>query len=59
MLSEKKKKGCLTVSSAGTLNFPWKVLPWQFISFIAPVLAQTQTQQYNVCMDNEDSIYNS
>lgn len=56
MLSEEKKS--LTVPSAGTLNFPWKVLPWQFISFIAPALAQTQTRQYNVCMDNEDSIYN-
>lgn len=46
------------LSSAGALNFPWNVLPWQFISFIASVLAETQIQQYYVYMDNEDSIYN-
>lgn len=35
--------GKILVSNAGALNFPWNVLPRQVISFIAPVLAETQT----------------
>lgn len=41
----------------GALNLPWNVLPWEFLSFIAPGLAGAQAVQYHICADNENAMY--